>query len=451
MSIRRPPFGQVAPERVTRRHFLRGSGGLVLGLPALASLDAWGAPNPAPKRFIGVYHPNGVYTPDWFPTAGTRETDFTLNSTHAALAPWKEHLLLTRGLDMKVALVGPGEQHQRGIGAFLTGAKLAEGSFLGNDGTKAGYARGPSIDQSLVKLIGAGTRHPSLQLGVHTALANVAGCVSYAGENLPLLPQNDPRLTFRTLFMDAHTAPSELVSLRARRRSVLDAVKEQVRSLQKTVSTSDRQRLEAHLDHIRALERRVTELPPGVCVVPADPGALDYATEAQVPVVTRLQVELLLLAMQCDLTRVATLMFSDALNHMALPHLQISADLHNLTHYGDADPARKQVGKRDAWTAEVIASLLGGLEAIREADGSNALQHSLVFWGSDVSRGNVHAHDDMPFLLAGGGAGFRMGRYVKWNGAFHNDLLVSILNGFGGTFTQFGDPEFCAGPLPSLT
>jgi hypothetical protein len=68
-----------------------------------------------------------------------------------------------------------------------------------------------------------------------------------------------------------------------------------------------------------------------------------------------------------------------------------------------------------------------------------------------VSRGNVHAHDDMPFVLAGHGAGFRMGRYVRWGGKRHNDLLVSIVNGFGGAVSTFGDPAFCAGPLANLT
>ena len=90
------------------------------------------------------------------------------------------------------------------------------------------------------------------------------------------------------------------------------------------------------------------------------------------------------------------------------------------------------------------------LSNIPEADGTNALDHTLLLWGSDVSRGNTHAHDNMPFVLAGGGAGFRMGRYAKWQGAFHNDLLVSIINGFGGNVTTFGNPSFCAGPLPNL-
>jgi hypothetical protein len=178
---------------------------------------------------------------------------------------------------------------------------------------------------------------------------------------------------------------------------------------------------------------------------------IDYEREAEIPNVARLQMALLGLAIRCDLTRVATVMFSDAMNHITMPHLNIANDIHNLTHYGDSDPERVKVATRDTWQAGVLASFMQELDSIQEQDGSKALEHTLIFWGSDVSRGNVHAHDDMPFMLAGGGAGFRMGRFVKYTAAYHNDLLVSILNGFGGSFTTYGEPLFCRGPLTNLT
>ncbi len=437
--------------KISRRQILRGVGGIAVALPfleALAPRTAFAQQMPQ-KRFIGIYHPNGVYTPQWFPTGD--ETNFTLGPIHQALAPWKSQLMFTSGLDMQVAVQGPGEQHQRGIGAFLTGAKLDQGTFVGNDGSRAGYSLGPSIDQTLVGLIGQGTRIPSLQLGVHALLPNVAGVVSYRGSTQPLLPQNDPRVTFRTLFMDSGTPPTEMEKLRVRRRSVLDAVQTQLASLKKSVSKSDQARLDQHLTLVRELENRLTALPPGTCQSPTDPGAIDFEREAEIPNVARLQMDLLTLAIRCDLTRIATVMFSDAMNHISMPHLNITADIHNLTHYSDSDPERIKVATRDTWQAGVLASLLQELDSIQEADGSTSLAHTLIFWGSDVSRGNVHSHDDMPFLLAGGGAGFRMGRFPRWQAQFHNDLLVSILNGFGGSFITYGDPAFCRGPLNNLT
>jgi hypothetical protein len=162
-------------------------------------------------------------------------------------------------------------------------------------------------------------------------------------------------------------------------------------------------------------------------------------------VVAQLQLDLLLLAFRCDLTRVATVMFSDALNHIALPHLGIAGDVHNLTHA--ADP---QVATRDAWQAELLAYLLAGLDAIVDVDGATALQHTQVLWGSDVSHGETHAHTNMPLVLAGHGAGFRMGRFVQWSSASHNDLLLALVNGLGGTLATLGEPGFCTGPLGNL-
>ncbi len=437
--------------KLSRRQILRGAGGIVVALPfleALAPGKAFGQSMPQ-KRFIGIYHPNGVYTPQWFPTGD--ENNFTLGPIHQALAPWKSKLLFTSGVDMQVAVSGPGEQHQRGIGAFLTGAKLDTGTFVGNDGSRAGYALGPSVDQTIAGMIGQGTRVPSLQLGVHALLSNVAGVVSYRGSNQPLLAQNDPRVTFRTLFMDSGMPPTEMEKLRVRRRSVLDAVQTQLASLKKSVSKADQARLDQHLTLVREMENRLTALPPGTCQTPTDPGMIDFEREAEIPTVARLQMDLLTLAIRCDLTRVATVMFSDAMNHVAMPHLNITSDIHNLTHYGDSAPERLKVATRDTWQAGVLATLLQELDSIEEVDGSKALDHSLVFWGSDVSRGNVHSHDDMPFMLAGGGAGFRMGRFVKWINAYHNDLLVSIINGFGGNLTTYGSAAFCRGPLTNLT
>jgi hypothetical protein len=420
---------------------LRASGGLAVALPLMAHAD----PAPAPKRFVFCYQPNGVYVPQWSPTAGATESDFTMGPIHQSLVPYKQHLLFLSGLDMKVAVNGAGEQHQRGIGAVLTGSKINTGNFVGNDGTKAGWGSSISLDQQLVSLIGQ-TRVPSLQLGINAKERDVSGCVSYAGANQPLLPQNDPRVTFRNLFSEVGAPVDEVEKIRRRRASVLDAVLAQISSLKTRVGTAEKARLDAHFTKVRDLETRLTALPPGSCVTPSEPGALDFETEAAMPEVARLQIELMVLAFQCDLTRIATLMFSDAKNHIALPFLNINSDVHNLTHLTDP-----QVGVRDTWQAQQFASILSQLLHGTDAAGTSMLQSSLMFWGSDVSRGSTHSHEDMPFVVAGHAAGWRMGRYLTYGGLNHNNLLVSMLRGFGSTVSTFGDPAFCSGPLANLT
>jgi hypothetical protein len=435
--------------KAARRIFLKGAFGTAIALPWLEALSPKQARagTPAPNRFIGLYHPNGVFTPKWFPTRGASETEFALGPIHAALEPWKQQLLFTSGIDMSVAIKGTGEMHQRGVGGWLTGAKLASGTFVGNDGTMAGYATGPSLDQVLVRLIGLGTAIPSLQLGAHALMPNVSGVVSYAAANQPLLPQNDPRLTFKTIF---GTDPTGLGKLASSRQSILDAVQGQVKLMQKRTSALDKQRLDRHLTLLRELETRVTNITAPVCAKVESPAPVDFASETQVDVVAKLQVDLLLAAMRCDLTRVATIMLADAQNHLALPHLGIATDIHNLTHLSDGTPDREKVATRDTWVASIMARLLEGLDGIIDSDGSTATSNSLLLWGTDVSRGNTHSHDNMPFVLAGGGAKFRMGRYATWQAAFHNDMLVSILNAFGSPVQTFGDPAFCRGPLSNL-
>ncbi|MBE2250075.1 MAG: DUF1552 domain-containing protein [Myxococcus sp.] len=434
-------------KRLSRRNVLRGAGGVAVALPLLA--DWARADGPPPKRFIASYVPNGVFTPQWFPTAGADERTFTLGAIHQPLVPYKDRCLFVQGIDMNVAIQGTGEMHQRGLGALLTGAKLNSGTFIGNDGSSAGWAKGKSIDQEVALMIGQTTRLSSLQLGVNAQERDVSGVMSYGGDAVPLLPQNDPRVTFRNLFMDGAPGPM-LDAVQARRKSVLDAVLDQVAVVKRRMGAVDQQRLDAHFTKVRELERRVTALPPGTCPAPMAPGELNPLTEAAMPEVAKLQLDFVLLAFQCDLTRVATIMWSDAKNHRGMPFLGINSSIHNITHYGDSDMGRLKLIDRDRWQMQQFAYILEGLKNVADPNGGTLLDNTLVFQGSDVSRGNVHSHDDMPHLLAGGAAGWQMGRFVRFGGQQHNNLLVSILNAFGGTHTTWGDPAFCTGPLRGL-
>ena len=167
--------------------------------------------------------PNGVFTPQWFPTAGADERTFTLGPIHQPLVPYKDKCLFVQGIDMNVAIQGTGEMHQRGLGALLTGAKLNSGTFIGNDGSSAGWAKNKSIDQELAAMIGQTTRLGSLQLGVNAQERDVSGVMSYGGDAMPLLPQNDPKVTFRNLFMDGSPGPMLDATQAAWARSIKNA------------------------------------------------------------------------------------------------------------------------------------------------------------------------------------------------------------------------------------
>ncbi len=442
--------------KLSRRQVLRSAAGVSLALPLLPEFaHAQQAP---PKRFFALYSPNGVFTPQWFPTAGTSPSDFTLGPIHQPLAALKSHCLFLSGVDLKVAVSGAGEQHQRGLGALLTGARLNAGTFVGNDGTTAGWANGPSIDQVLAGRIGATTAVRSLELGVNTRERDVSGVLAYGAANMPLLPQTDPALTFKRLFLGGTHAGGEAEALRVRRQSVLDTVLDQISKVKQKVGARSVERLDAHFTRLRELEKRLTAVAPGTCTTPQEPPTVSPNDAASMDTITRLQLDLMVMAFQCDLTRVATFMVSDAKNHTAMPFICrpqpmgpnkcVTEDVHNLTHLPDSEPGREKVAWRDLWVMQQFAYVMDQLATQQDVGGTPILDNTLMFFGSDVSRGNVHAHDNMPLMLAGHATGWPMGRYVQFQNRPHNDLLTSILRGFGGSETNFGDPAFSTGPLP---
>ncbi len=449
----------------SRRLLLKGAGGVALSLPFLESI-AW-ADEPVPaKRFVGLYLPNGVFTPKWFPVNVKSETEFDLNEAHRALEPLRQHILLLSKVDSSVAVTGNGEMHQRGLGALLTGAKLNAGKFVGNDGSTAGWANGVSLDQALIPIIGQNTLVKSVQLAAYAKERDVSGVLSYgadgSGAPIPLLPENDPRRVFQKIFMDSGVPPEMLDALQRKRRSILDSVLLSYNAVKSKVTPVEQQRLDQHATRVRELEKRLTRATsmPGACRTPSQPPtpSSSYETtmadpqlggKAGMQLAAELHLELLATAFTCDVTRVASMMFSDAKNHISMEFVGVTGDVHNISHIGDGDPQRDPLFKRDVWVIERLAAFMTALKAIPEG-GKTVLDNTTIFLGSDVSRGNTHAHDDMPFLLAGGGSGFRMGRFLRSTNTPVNSLLLSILNAHGGNASTFGDPAFSKGELAGL-
>lgn len=436
---------------LSRRTVLRGAGGLAVSLPLLHARRAE-ASAPFPLRFICFFQPNGTLPHRWWPEGGITEDAFTLNAIHEPLQAFKDELLILRGIDLKVTAEGPGEPHQKGMGALLTGTSLQQGEFVGGDGSRAGWASGKSIDQYLAERIGANTRVGSLLLGVRCEGSEVRQRLSYLGPGSPVPAENDPRRVFDNLFSDMAEPSPELTAIRRRRGSVLDQVAEQLRIATRRAGSLDRQKLDAHLTQLRDLERRLTATvmeTPG-CFKPGTPPPLDPASETAMPEISRLQLDLLVTAMACDLTRVSVVHYSHALNNLTMPWLESGHEGHFLSHLGDGDSRRPELETRDRWVAGEFAYLLDKLSKVPEGEGT-MLDNTVLFWCNELSVGNIHSQIDMPFVLAGGGGGLRTGRYLQYARRSHNDLLVSILNLMGLGDTTWGNPNYCTGPLSGLT
>lgn len=441
--------------QISRRNVLRAASGAVLALPLLPSLrGAHAQAEEFPKRFVTMYTPNGVIHEGWWPTAVNSETDFELSASHQPLAPYRDRLLLLSGLEMKVAAVGPGGPHQRGIGALFTNMPLGEGVFVDGCGRTAGWATGISVDQRIAAEIGQNSPIGSLQLGVRATENDVQGRISYAGAGMPLPPVNDPLELYKRVFQNfsppASTPDEDAAkALLAQRKSVLDAVASEFGVLSARLSSADRATLDAHLTLVRDVERRLS-LGMGDCAKPEAPPQLDQVSELDMPQIAELELDLLALAFACDLTRVASFQISTALNRIRYPWLESMGEGHALSHTGFSDTnARDQLIARQTWHASLIARLFDRLATVPEGDGT-ALDNTLLFWGNEVSMGTTHTHDNMPFLLAGGGWAFRTGRFLTYDKNSHADLLVSIVNAMGVDESTFGDPNYCTGPLSGL-
>ncbi len=254
-----------------------------------------------------------------------------------------------------------------------------------------------------------------------------------------------------TVFMSK--AVPDRLRRRAQRLSVLDTVQRQMALVQRQAGYDDRQRLESHFEMVRDMERRLQNerLFDGTCLDTPPPPDQNPDHEDTMPEIARLQIDLMVMAMACDITRVGSIQFSNAKNHIRFPWLESLGDGHSLSHAGPSNnEAKDELTARETWMATKVKYLMDRLAQVPEGNGT-MLDNTLIFWMNELSRGNIHSQVDMPFLLAGGAGGaLRTGRLLQYDGDPHNNLLVSFLNIFGVETETFGDERFCTGPLTGL-
>jgi Protein of unknown function (DUF1552) len=453
---------------LSRRQFARTLAGAFTTLPLLESLGAYAQDNvppgaggaAGPKRLVLLYNPNGTIPEAFWPGAGATETEFELGRILAPLADFKARMLLLRGLNITLADQSgkgfPGGPHQKAIGGLFTGRELQTGTMADGDGSLAGWANGPSVEQELVQRLNPPTLLPSLELGVRATASDVMARISYSGPGSPVPPMSDPREAFQRLnagFIADLQGPTQAAA-RDQRRMVMASVQAQYTSLAPRISVNDRVKLERHADFLNGIVRRLDYgIRPGpACIAPTEPAALGVETATDMPDITRLQLDLLALALACDLTRFASVQFSTAINAIGFPWLDSTAEGHNLSHRGPSDTAaQEQLTLRAAWYAEQVAYFARQLASITEGDRS-VLDNTVLVWGNELSVGNSHSHQDIPFVLLGSAGGhFRTGRYLQLGGLPHNRLLLSLLEAFGAEGSSFGHPDFSQQALTGLT
>lgn len=436
---------------ISRRRLLRGLGSVAVGLPLLDAMTHTSplgrtalAQTTPTKRFVVWFTGSGSILDKWRPS-GTSD-NFQLAPILAPLEPHKDHLVVVDGCNLQHS---GGDAHTDGMGACLTGTPLRPTS----NGT--GYATGISVDQVIAEHIGATTALKSLELSVSKLPVSVWTRLAYAGDNEPIPPEHDAQKVFARLFTaDAMGGANDaaLATLKAQRKSVLDAVADDYGSLAKRLGTDDRKRIDQHFNAIREIETRLETAMPsaGSCTKPAQPptyASLEAMGDAGYPLMGKLMMDLMVTALSCDRTRVITLLWEHAAENQRFPFIGADVEHHEAIHNSQFGPVQTIL----TWFTQQQAYLLSKMNEVKEGDGT-LLDNTLIFSTSEQSNGTTHRHDNMPYLLLGkAGGALKTKRWLRYSGnERHNNLLVSMLNLFGVEAKTFGKPDWCTGPLSGL-
>lgn len=452
-----------------------------LELGAAGAATAWISPflprlaraqnTAVPKRLLVIFSGLGYLEDTFWPKPGPsgRPDDFKLGSTMSALKPFKKQLIYPDGLlnyGHTFWDIQDGNNHKVGGTCVFSGSLREEGLSIG-----------PSFDQVIADHLWRPESPPTRFRSISLGIKGGTRCPPFhRASKQPITPQNSPSAAFNSLFGDLVGADDPVARERKLEagRSVIDFVRGDLSRMRARIGQQEADVLDAHLEHVRALEMRLQTDGP-VCEAPEAPlGDRGQSDNEKL----RAHMDLIAASFACDLTRVATLQCGHCDGGFDLvPGLNAHGTTHSVgqTKERPAEHAVAQDNHRTldrAW-ADHWAYLLGKLDEIPDGDGS-VLDNTLVVWGSDTTTHNVgqnpgpHRHSRFPYFLAGGGNfAFETGRYLKYEvpdfvselrqkrerqsyHQSHSRLFVSILQRFGIEVETFGTLDVGTGQLPQL-
>ena len=440
------------PLSISRRTLLRGLGTTV-ALPmfdAMAStrlLTAAEQEVSPPLRMAFLYVPNGMHMADWTPSQ--EGTEYELTPTLQGIKKYRESFNVLTGLTLDGARAhgDGGGDHARSVAAFLTGAhpRKTNGADIQN---------GVSIDQVTAEQVGKATRFSSLELGLE-ASAQAGNCdsgyscayasnMSWRGPTNPVAKEIDPGAVFDRLFAGQTSKETRRAKTTREkyRKSVLDFVLEDAKSLHQKLPAVDWRKLDEYLYSVRDVENRLV----GVERLEfTEEGVPDFPRPAGVPQDlakhSELMFDMMTLAMQTDSSRILSFMFTNAGSNRSYPEIGVSEGHHESSHHGKSEHKQQNIAKINRFHVDRFAYFLSRLSQVRENNGKTLLENSMVVYGSGISDGDRHNHDDLPILLAGRGAGrIQTGRHIRYeNGTPLCNLYLWMMRQMGAKAESFGD------------
>lgn len=420
--------------------------GVTVALPMLdAMTPALASPADkakAPLRLAFAYVPNGIEMKAWTPQGIGKDFEFT--RILKPLESFREDLLVLTGLAHRTGTSKEAGDHARAGGTYLTGVHPKRT-------TGADIEVGTSVDQVAAQSLGSKTRLASLELGCE-ATRMVGSCdagyscayqnsLAWRTPSTPLPPEINPRLVFERLYGSLETSldPQAQAALNEDRKSVLDYVNERTRHLLGVLGPTDRRKLDEYFSAIREIEKRIArvedenrQLTPEIDKPTGIP--TDFAEHV------RLVHDLLASAFQADITRISTLLYSREGSNRAYPALGFTDGHHPITHHRYLPDLVEKVTKINCFHLEQFAYFIRKLKTIQEGDGT-LLDHCLIVYGSSLSDGNRHSHEDLPVIILGRGNGsLKPGRHVVYDEKPPmTNLFLTLLDKLGVPAEKLGD------------
>ncbi|HEX6240257.1 MAG TPA: DUF1552 domain-containing protein [Polyangiales bacterium] len=421
------------------------------------------AQSAVPKRFFALFYPNGRDPRNWDPAAGALNAAALPESLRdlngfAAEAIWPAGTSIVANTAVVSGIKHSAVAKEIHIPCMALMAHVP--------GSTNATASAPSLDQHIANHIKGETPYRTLTLAATPSTDIAQGHISWRAAGQVETVERDPAQLFSKLFassMPTDTAAAERARLR--KRSVLDYVLEDAKRLNMRLGSADKQRLDQYLQSISELEKQVGAAPGGSCKAPAAPTAKgDWHTK------TKAFIDLAVVALSCDMSRVVTLQYSDSWGvHYGGYTLGAGKEAlgtwsdHFISHkLGDADRATDLDGldpteaRRIADARVLMTSrfkvrrfgyLVNALKQVTTPTGT-LLDDTLAMLVSENGDGDSHSRDNMGTLLAGGVLGGSQGKAFAAKGAPTGALHGAVMNKFGMNVTSHGDPA--APPLAGL-
>ena len=431
----------ITKKALSRRTVLRGFGSAV-ALPLLdAMVPAATAANltvAKPVKRLGfVFMPMGCDLSRWTPKS--KDTLDELSPILKSLASVREQVNVLSNLELQPAYPGT---HATSNSAFLSAAQARQTE-------SADYFLGTTVDQIAAQHLGKETQLSSLEMSMDLMQTvgqcdNGYACVyqnnlSWSSPTTPLPAEAHPRLIFESLFGEGGTAQERRAALK-KKASLLDFVNDDLQSLKRELGPRDRSKIDDYLTSVREIERRIQKAEAAT----REEALPDLDRPDGVPASyrdhARLMFELQMLAFQGDLTRITTFQLARETSNRVYAETGVTDPHHPLSHHGNDPRKIERMSKINAFHVSLFAEFLEKMKATSDGDGS-LLDHSLFLYGSGMGNPNVHDHQNLPVIVAGGAAGgVKGGRHLRFDEptALAN-LHLTLLDRAGVKVEKFGD------------